>query len=164
LEVWDVLLHTIYLKFNGSEDISFLATELHSLTAKYGESEKVMIQIVKDGRENMVRVLLSIRVIVNARDPRASVTALYLAVQRSHVDIIKILLGNGADPNLQSSRGETALHLAVRQLREDTMRLLLNAKGDINIQNERGETAMNIAKTLSGRSQVIMEILLAYNN
>jgi ankyrin repeat protein len=164
LEVWDVLLHAMYLKFNVSEDISFLATELHSLITKCGGSEKVMIQAVKDGRENVVRALLSIGVTANARDPRAGLAALHLAVQQSHVNIVKILLGNGADPNLQSSRGETALHFAVRQFREDAVRLLLNTKVNINIQNERGETAMDIAKTLGNRSQTIMEILLASNN
>jgi ankyrin repeat protein len=159
LEACDVLLHAIYLKFDASEGVSSLATELHSLITKCGGSEKIMIQAVKDGRENVIRALLDVGITANARDPRAGLAALHLAVQRSHVNIVKMLLENGADPNLQSSRGETALHFAARQSREDAVRLLLNAKVNITIQNERGETAMDIAKTLSNGSQTIMEML-----
>jgi len=50
---------------------------------------------------------------INSRDSRNR-TALLLAVQNRHADIVKALLENGADPSLADLKGNTPLKAALR--------------------------------------------------
>ena len=60
--------------------------------------------------------------ILDAPAKRTKGTVLMAAVQGSTQGIARLLLENGADPNLQNLRGDTALHFAMRQSNDGTMR------------------------------------------
>jgi len=83
---------------------------------------------------------------VNFRDT-IGLTALMYAVEMGDEDIVNMLLGAGADPNLQEElRGETALHMAAR--RGDSVsviQMLLDAHVDAGTRSYLGWTALHIA-------------------
>jgi ankyrin repeat protein len=83
-------------------------------------------------------------------------TALHLAAQGDHADVVKLLLAAGADPNARSTHalGESALHVSARQQRgrsrgratSNVMRLLIAAGAQINLPDTReGSTPLHQA-------------------
>ena len=62
-------------------------------------------------------------------------TALHLAVQNSHTQIVKLLLKNGAKVNQRLSNGKVELHLAIEIGSVEIVKLLLKAN-DIKVDQE----------------------------
>lgn len=62
-------------------------------------------------------------------------TALMLATQVAHKDIVQLLLEAGADPNCKDNGGVTALMLAARGAHKDIVQLLLEAGADPNCKD-----------------------------
>jgi ankyrin repeat protein len=122
---------------------------------------------------------------INIKFPKRGYTALHLAAQEGHLDIVKLLLEKGADPNLLTSRSQrrttplnlcpahatyrtdcagrsqrrtTPLNLCTIKNRIDVARMLLDAKADPNIGNKYGWTALH---NVSDRSYLeFMKMLL----
>lgn len=83
---------------------------------------------------------------INIKFPNRGYTALHLAVQEGHLDIVKLLLEKGADPNVLTSRSQrrtTPLNLCTIKDRIDVARALLDAKADPNIGNKYGWTPLH---------------------
>jgi len=56
---------------------------------------------------------------------------LHRAAERGHLDVVKLLLEHGADPNVQDDEGETPLHHAAAwRDNVDIVRLLLEHGAD----------------------------------
>lgn len=94
-----------------------LGTESKSSDEKNAKGQNYLMQRIINGNddENEVAPLLA-RINVNEVD-NAGHSALMYAVLNSRVNITKLLLDNGADPNLQSKHSQdTALIMAVAQL------------------------------------------------
>jgi Ankyrin repeats (3 copies) len=73
-------------------------------------------------------------------------TALYVATNnKKDLEIVKLLLQNGADPNVQNDAGETTLHAAVHKNNMEIVKLLFHNKVNPHIQNTWGDTALHIA-------------------
>eukprot|EP01088_Endostelium_zonatum_P001747 TRINITY_DN1209_c0_g3_i2.p1 TRINITY_DN1209_c0_g3~~TRINITY_DN1209_c0_g3_i2.p1 ORF type:complete len:429 (-),score=121.70 TRINITY_DN1209_c0_g3_i2:97-1383(-) len=71
-------------------------------------------------------------------------TALHLACSNGSLDVIQILLEQGADVNKQDDNGNTPLHAAVGDGNIECCRLLLDAKADINVQEKmHGDTPLH---------------------
>lgn len=89
-------------------------------------------------------------------------TPLQVAVSFGNLDVIKILLKHGANPDLRGKNGETALHSAVTgKSVEITKLLLVHEKVDLN--NSRasdGRTALHLA--VSMRLVEVVAVLLAH--
>ncbi len=62
-------------------------------------------------------------------------SALFNAATKGHNEIVRILLENGADPNLVTNKGFTALHVASRSDYLEIASLLLDKGADPNIKN-----------------------------
>ncbi len=58
-------------------------------------------------------------------------TALMLACASNHVDIVRLLLASGADPNTRDNFGQTAMWEAVRAARPQLVDLLLEYGGSL---------------------------------
>jgi len=78
---------------------------------------------------------------------RDSNTALILAVERGEVEMVRLLLDRGANPNMRGNSEQTALLAATRasipvgpQL--DIIRSLLDGGADIDAQDDSGRTAL----------------------
>lgn len=86
-------------------------------------------------------------------------TALHIASLHGQVDIVKLLLNNGAIPNIVTRKGLTPLHLACQTGRLEIVKLLLQCKGSqVNAQDVKGNTALHYA--CGARDARIVEILV----
>ena len=85
-------------------------------------------------------------------------TALIQAVRRNRVEVVRMLLEAGADPNLQNDNGETALILAARYGYAEVAQLLLDAGADLNAKDGRGATPL--ASAIRNRNAPIVSALL----
>ena len=76
-------------------------------------------------------------------------TALIITAQQGRTRTMELLLGYGADPNIQENDfGSTALMNSVRSCRLYDSKLLIANGADPNIQNNEGQTSLNIAQRL----------------
>lgn len=106
--------------------------------------------------------------------------ALFFAAQYNKIKIIKFLIEQGVDANIQNMNGHTPLMLVIENRtitgnrKKKTVKVLLNLGADPNIKNNDGETALSLAKNalkkykknslISGDYKEIVKILKEYNN
>ncbi len=82
---------------------------------------------------------------VNAKN-NSGLTALHLAAQYGHLEIVKTLLtGLNIDVNAKNNSGLTALHLAAQYGHLKIVKILLEKMVDFNIQDKHGVTALHLA-------------------
>lgn len=98
------------------------------------------------GHEEAARVLLdrgadADRVMENAN----ANTALDAAVAADHLDVVKRLLGAGANVNVQATRGYSPLHKAAFGGNPEMVRLLLDGGADPHLETDEGRRALDIA-------------------
>ncbi len=95
----------------------------------------------RDGHEGIVRVLLEHKADANRGYP------LLFAMDKGRINIVKILIEAGADPNEADNFGHSALMEAAMLGYTQTVRLLLKAGADINHADHEGNTALIWAAT-----------------
>lgn len=90
------------------------------------------------------------------RGPTGEATALMLAARRGHVDLVAMLVDDGADVNVCDTRGESALHLAcggwhvVRLQRSpDVVTFLIESGAKVNAADSGGRTGLHFAANRS---------------
>jgi len=93
---------------------------------------------VKDDNKDGIKRLLEEGVDIDTRG-REQVTALMYALEKGHIDMVKLLIEKGADMNAQDTWGHTVLMCASDIA---TARLLIEEGADINFQNKYGGTAL----------------------
>eukprot|EP00754_Rhynchopus_humris_P019540 Rhum_TRINITY_DN14645_c2_g1::Rhum_TRINITY_DN14645_c2_g1_i1::g.102857::m.102857 len=69
--------------------------------------------------------------------------------------LVRILVENGADPDVVDDAGDTPLHLATRSLHSRTVCTLLSAGANANALDGRGESALSLAVRLRNRHSVL---------
>ncbi|MBX3355082.1 MAG: ankyrin repeat domain-containing protein [Phycisphaeraceae bacterium] len=74
----------------------------------------------------------------NAHDPQSLRTALHWAARNNNVELIDVLLENGADVRVVERMGRQALALAAESGSVDAMNRLIAAKADVNARDEYG--------------------------
>jgi len=84
-------------------------------------------------------------------------TALMAAVFKNDIEIAKMLLDLGADPNIADPNGTTALHYATRFSNIDLIKLLIAYDVDINLRDSKGFSALDYA--LQAKNEPILELL-----
>ena len=72
-------------------------------------------------------------------------TALMAAVVKDNTEMVKVLLEQKANPNLQDQNGTTALHYAVMFQLEDIVKLLVDNDAKSNIEDNKGFTPKDYA-------------------
>ena len=123
------------------------------------EGETPLMAASRAGSVAAVRLLIDNGVIVNAVDTFQNQTALMWASVEGHVDVVDVLLSEGANPNHRArvssiatrrnadhpTGGFTALMWAARNGEEDTARRLVEGGADLNLKNGDGASATMIA-------------------
>ena len=85
---------------------------------------------------------LARRVDVNQTDHNGQ-TALGYANGNNHIECVKALLSEGADPNTVERRGNTTLHYCASGSKE-IFALLLEAGGSLDVKNDEGKTPIDV--------------------
>lgn len=124
------------------------------------EGETPLMAAARAGSVRSVQLLLARGAEVNAVEALQEQTALMWASAEGHLDVVDVLLDNGADPNLKAraselstrstrtdypSGGFTALMWAVRNGDEAVVRRLVEGGADLNAVNADDATAMMLA-------------------
>jgi len=73
---------------------------------------------------------------------------MHRAAYCGHNDIIKVLIANGADIQLQDDDGVTPLHKAAEQGQLLAVKLLLEFGASKMVTNSKGKTPLECAKTV----------------
>ena len=116
----------------------FLHTSLFS-------SEEPIVEAAKNGNFQAVRKILEKDPSkLNATDEN-KYTALHWACMRGHWDIVKFLVGQGADLNVVGGDGGTQINWAVNHDNVDIIKLLVEKGARLNIQNQWGMTELHTA-------------------
>ena len=80
---------------------------------------------------------------INAKDGDGR-TALHMACKHNNVELIKILLDNGAKINMKTSSGETSLHIACKYRKFNAIKTLLTLSqvDIIDLKDNNGESVL----------------------
>jgi ankyrin repeat protein len=116
-----------------------------------------IMEALRNGDQQNFRKLASEAPKVGNRKGPGGATPLMQAVLYGDVDSVRLLLANGADPNLRNENGATALMWAVPDL--EKTRLLLDKGADVNARSDDGRTPLLIAAGQFG-GQAVVKLLL----
>ena len=137
------------LEIEGGETVLDIASR-----SKYDSEEH---------RVGMVRLLLEHGGDINARNKNAC-TPLHSAVLYGRLEVVRVLLDNGANAKLEIEEGATALHIVSpgkydsEKHRVGIVRLLLERGGDVNARNKNAFTPLHLA-VFHGRLEVVRVLL-----
>ena len=91
------------------------------------------------------------------------ISALHLAVRKKNINMVKILLDAGADPNIKGQYGESPIFDAVRNSDWEMIDVLLNYnpnnKADIDFKNNFNETPLIAASIKDNYNDALEELL-----
>lgn len=105
-----------------------------------------LVKGAKEGKSQVVELLLAKGANVNAKDSEYGSTALMWAAHNGHAETLKILIRNGATIDGKGKKGETALWFAAQKGQIETMKILRANGADINVVGRNGDTALVVAK------------------
>jgi len=88
-------------------------------------------------------------------------TPLMYAALARNTEVIKLLLGKGADVNARHNRNGTALMLAAQMGDPGTTRLLLEKGAEVNVRDEYGYTALMCAAASESNDPELIKAFLA---
>jgi len=78
---------------------------------------------------------------VNVKDESNGNTAIHIAAQNGHLEIVTMLVKAGADVNAQNAGGQTALHMVRTYELEDVATFLTKSGADQEVKNNDGHPA-----------------------
>ncbi|RZF42422.1 hypothetical protein LSTR_LSTR011560 [Laodelphax striatellus] len=84
---------------------------------------------------------------------------LHLAAEFGFVDLVKLLLRNGADPNIPNQLDDTPLQLAARRNQFEVVKLLLEAGAKPDSCNSSGLSAIQLAGSCTGPGDYVFNEL-----
>ncbi|CAD5123709.1 unnamed protein product [Dimorphilus gyrociliatus] len=79
-------------------------------------------------------------------------TGLHISCQRNDVDMVRLLLGKGADPNLKDVEGRMSTHYAAEYGDAKLMQVLLSHRAYLNTPDIKGNIPLHIAIEKGNRS------------
>lgn len=92
--------------------------------------------------KDAVNLLIQYKVSVNAREFRNSRTRLFSLTQQGELELVEVLVENGADINIQDRIGQTPLFNAAYYKRTNVVKFILKHGANINIRDKRGRTPL----------------------
>ena len=135
---------------NEKENIDIIEF-LENYSEPYGEEMTGIdfVDTARKGNLDLVNHYLNQGADINYRsDNFSSATALYMAVQEGHYNIVKLLLENAADTEIAANNGVTPLHRAAQDNSLDILKLLLEYRANPNVKNNRGISPIYVAEYL----------------
>lgn len=118
---------------------------------------RLYVAIMNNDVESMKQIIKEDPYIVNANLITRS-KPLFMAATRGNLEMVGLLVTNGADVNCRGICKETPLHRAVQCPGCEIVRLLLEAGADIAVCNSRGETPLHTAVIFENKEAAEMLI------
>jgi ankyrin repeat protein len=132
--------------------VKFLIESKADVNAKDGRGNTPLITNSETGghteQPEIAKALIAARAAVNTQNIYGE-TALFKASQEG-ADVVRVLLANGADPNLKTKEGTSPAQAAVGSFDSRvTLQLLIKNKVALNIKDEEGRTLLHQASIMS---------------
>jgi serine/threonine-protein phosphatase 6 regulatory ankyrin repeat subunit B len=122
-------------------------------------NDKPLIDAIKSNNISLVTSLIGGgSVNVNARIDKQTGSALHLAAQLGHVEIVALLLDAGARIDDVNDLRDTACHIAVREGRTDVVELLVARNANLSQENRALETPLRISIDKKNEPLVVLLI------
>ncbi len=143
------------------EMVKFLIESKADVNAKDGSGDTPLITNADTtghtDQPEIAKALIAARAGVNTQNNDGE-TALFKASQEN-AEVVRVLLANGADPNLKNKEGTSPAQVAIGSSDSRvTLPLLIKYKADLTIEDEKGRTLLH--KACVTRDSNATEILL----
>ncbi|PQV64478.1 Ankyrin repeat [Abditibacterium utsteinense] len=122
--------------------VSWLLANGADLYARSRDGRNVIQMAIVNSQPDVVTAILE-KADVKKADENGN-TPLFAAASRGNAEYVRLLLGRGADVNVQNASGDTVLHLAA-QYPNALLKILLDAGAKTNLKNNRGDLPLHIA-------------------
>jgi hypothetical protein len=111
---------------NGGNFAFWVGTLIPNSPLNYIKNTQPLYYAASFGLIEVVRIILETEenIDIDALGGRAHSSALHVAVYREHIDVVRLLLEKGADPNLPNNIGETPFYWASAHFDIDMIDLL----------------------------------------
>jgi ankyrin repeat protein len=111
---------------NGGNFAFWVGTLIPASPLNFIQNTQPLYYAASFGLTEVVRTILETEkdIDIDAFGGRAHASALHVATYREHIDVVRLLLEKGADPNLPNNIGETPYYWAARFHNEDMLELL----------------------------------------
>nr|WIK87306.1 ankyrin repeat family protein [Oriental turtle dovepox virus] len=115
------------------------------------------------GYTEIVRLLISYKSNVNKQDRLYKKAALHMAVQNNDYNITRMLLENGANPNLVDFEMSTPMHIALlfNPTNSNMVSMLLKYGSDIHLKDKYGKSSIDLASNERVSEEIKMLIRVA---
>lgn len=159
-----VAIENNYLKSNSLTTIIIVllvVSILYGISDNLDQKNVLLRTAVFQNQVETVKKLIAEGADVNiiTAEPIES-TVLMIAASKGYIEIMKILIENGAHVNATSNEGYTALMRAARNGQTVAIKILLQNNADINAKNYGGMSALKFAA--NNYYQDIVKILLSH--
>ena len=121
--------------------------------------ELALLEAVTAGNNEAVEFLLQLETVNIDHTNEEGKTALMLACERGHEDIVHSLLSAGANVNIQNNKGWTALMIASKHNHISIIHMLLQANANPHLKTPIGSNAVLIAS--GNGSYEVVELLIS---
>jgi hypothetical protein len=117
-----------------------------------------LFDAIKNNKLEEVKKSIDGRANVNVK--RVSKTPIYLAVEKGNLEIVQVLLANGADVNVNLGlNGETPLYVAAQNGNIDIVKALIkHEKTEVNLPNADEDTPLHVAVSM-GNTDVAKKLI-----
>lgn len=122
------------------------------ISATHARAKRLRRSVRRGATQKVLAMIAADPAVIEIRDDRGS-TLLHAACFYADVELVKTLVGSGADVNAVDRDGVTPLMLSVNHV--DIVKLLLDAGADTSAVSKLNRTALEIAATYSGNLRVV---------
>jgi ankyrin repeat protein len=145
------------VQFNNAVYSKLLIDVLKDFSGREQKSQQLILD-AKDG--SLARIAITLgqdEIWIDAADKDGR-TALHWAALKGHTEIVKILLGKGAEVNFADKDSQTALNKAAYRGHTEIVKMFLKNGAEVNFADKDSQTALNKA-AYRGHTEIVKMFL-----